>query len=457
MSNFASIIRRPKSESKPSIGTLLHNQRIVIPKNLLPAEYRLQNYHHITITNATKTFKQWEKENEERYKKLNKRKLRSDAHRLESLVIVLSGDQVATQDPNEIWAKAQIFKKWFENKYKTQVRTMDWHRDEGHIDEGHIQKSNALINDHIHLEFDNVNLEGKMVRKLFSKGDLIAFQDKIAEIYEPMGFVRGQKKSLGATPKRGIPQKKFRQIKINEAAKAKIKNVNEENQKLRAEMQAQGAKRADYAALEEEVRLLRKRSKENNLTIDELNQTILELKNRLSQQETATEELRDDLARAEVALGQKDAQIASQEQKIEELEEKEGLFEKMSQFIRELGLIERFNAWLDGAKMKPALEFDKDKVRDAVAYLSGLIIQGDGFEKKGEVKGMMREIGSLPQVLQLKLNELASLAAGDPSMKKDLKMRKAVKLTEQISKILDNKNTEQLEQAYQNQHQGPRP
>ena len=276
MASYASIKVRPKTEQKPSVRTLAHNQRIAKNIDLLPMEHRLENYHMNKLSNLTKTFNDWKLENEERYQKINNRKLRSDGHRLESLVIVLSSEQVATQNPDDIWEKAKEFKVWFEEKYKTKVRTMDWHRDEGHIDENGI----VMRNDHIHLEYDNVNEDGKMVRKLFSKGDLIKFQDKIAEIYEPLGFIRGEntaKKLATDTPKRGTPQKQWKKKKIKSAL-AKNKDVNSLNKELRAELAKaleqseldNTEKRKQYAKLEATIKVLRDSVKRKELTIEEL-------------------------------------------------------------------------------------------------------------------------------------------------------------------------------------------
>lgn len=298
MASYASIVRRPKTEKKPSIGTLLHNQRITLPKNLLPERYRLPNYHFSKISNATKTFREWELENDTRYAKINGRKLRSDAHRLESLVIVLSGEQVATQNPDDIWKKAKEFKVWFEKKYRTNVRTMDWHRDEGHVD---VENFKAIFNDHIHLEFDNVNEDGKMVRKLFSKGDLIAFQDKIAEIYQPLGFIRGEK---AAFPKRGIPQKEFSKIQKTKSlvrkntkesykaivaereareARAKVSEVKAEIAKLKDQLKERKAKRPQYAELEQMNRDLQQRVRDRDLTIRQMSEELKKFEDAMSE------------------------------------------------------------------------------------------------------------------------------------------------------------------------------
>jgi len=337
MAKYASIKVRPRDENSPNIGTVLHNQRYVKVNDLLPEKYRLPNYHLIPVTNVTKTVNDWVAENEKRYQSTHNRKLRSDANRLESLAIILSGEQVEKCSPDEIWRNAIAFKTWFEERYKTKVRTMDWHRDEGSISE--IGK--VIRNDHIHLEFDNVNTDGKMVRRLFSKGDLINFQDKIAEIYKPLGFIRGEdtvKKHRHDTPKRGLGQRKWKAKKqkettakaltkkkeleedlnsmieantpdedgflpnlspspqtyemmleyAEESAKAEKKELEAEIKNLKDELKGTGAKRADYARIEQLNRDLMEQIKSKDLTIASMKEeiranslTIINLKNEL--------------------------------------------------------------------------------------------------------------------------------------------------------------------------------
>jgi len=320
MAQYASIKRRPKAEAKPSPGTLAHNQRLANNIDLLPKEHRLPNYHLNKLSNVTKVFNNWKTINEERYQDINGRKLRSDAHRLESLAIILSQEQVNKCNPNDIWENAQKFKEWFETRYKTTVRTMDWHRDEGHIDE----EGNVIRNEHIHLEFDNVNFDGKMVRKLFSKGDLVGFQDKIAEIYKPLGFVRGEdtaKKSRGDKPKLGIPQREWKKTKTIEAkAKkeplAKLKDVQAINLQLRAELAAIKAKREDYAALEEEIKLLKKQAKAKALSEAALTKKNIELSEQIKEKDTYIEE-------AENLILQQVDTIDDLRTKVKEIEQKE--------------------------------------------------------------------------------------------------------------------------------------
>lgn len=217
MSKFVAIKRRTKDAKPPSSSTLRHNQRIgKEPSYLLPEHLRKKNYHLIRTPKPVPVFNSWKKENEKRYEEKRGRKLRSDASRMESLLIILSEEQVELCNPDDIWKKSLEFKQWFEERYLTRVRSVDWHQDEGHADKEIIETRN----NHIHFIYDNVNDLGQMVRRLFSKGDMIKMQDAAAEIFGPLGFVRGEdttKKSRTDRPKRGHGQEKYRAMKKAEA------------------------------------------------------------------------------------------------------------------------------------------------------------------------------------------------------------------------------------------------
>jgi len=228
MSNYICIKRRTTDAAVPSINTLKHNQRLQVKIDyLLPKFQRKRNYHFVKIENAEDAFSRLKKANETRYQNINKRKLRSDANRLESLLIILSEEQVNRCNPDDIWRKAIEFKSFFEEKYQTTVNFLDWHRDEGH--DGH-------INNHVHLEYDNVSRAGKMVRRTFTKWDLVKMQDTIAEIFSELGFKRGEntvKETRFSTPKRGYGQEKFRNIKKRESKlELKIKQAQNKSKNI---------------------------------------------------------------------------------------------------------------------------------------------------------------------------------------------------------------------------------
>ncbi len=402
-----------------------HNLRKDEPKYLLPKEHRLPNEIWQHPEPEVEIFKK------SAAKQKTGRKPKFVNSRWEGII---------NFNKNHSMEDMKKVAKHIEKKFNITCTGIFMHRDEGHLNERGV----PIYNLHAHLNFVT-HKDGKQNwRKAFIKPQqLRELQTEVAEI---LGMERGK------SGKKRLDHRQFKQAKQEESTHlATQAALKKEISKLRAELQAQGAVREDYAKLEQLAKELKERVREKDLTIEEL-------KNRLVSKEIATEAIQEDLTRAEVTLDQKDAQIASQEQKIEEFGKERGLFEKMGQFIKELGLMERFQAWLVGGSPEPAaLEFDKNKVREIVAYLSGIIINGDGSEKREDVKEIMRELGSLPEALQIKMNELASLAIEDSSMKEDLKISKAVKLNDEISKMLEAKKSKQAEQRYQNHRQAPRP
>jgi multidrug efflux pump subunit AcrA (membrane-fusion protein) len=72
-------------------------------------------------------------------------------------------------------------------------------------------------------------------------------------------------------------------------AQAKIKDLKEEVARARAELQGRGAKRADYAELEQLNRELKEKIKSKDLTIVELKAELIELKAQLFEPKEAKE------------------------------------------------------------------------------------------------------------------------------------------------------------------------
>lgn len=276
MAKFASVkIRERKKIKAPSMHSILHNNRVGKEATyLLPKEYRHPNYHSHKISNANKVWGEWVEKIEKRYNEVHKRKLRSDAVRIEEGLIVLSAEQVKQCSPDEIWSKMQEFKRWFEKRHNTEILSMDWHRDEGHInDAGEVE-----LNEHCHFLFADVDMDGQKIRSNWKRSgeELREMQDKIAELFEPLGFERGiknQKKEY----RRPREQRQHKAKAKAEQTKAKIKDVNEENKRLREQLKQAGAKREQYAELEKEIRELKDAARSKELTVQQLNDRVKKL------------------------------------------------------------------------------------------------------------------------------------------------------------------------------------
>lgn len=142
------------------------------------------------------------------------------------------------------------------------------HKDEGHLNDD----GEWVMNCHFHLEFISLDENGiSQHRKTFSPSLMSKIQTKIANV---LNMERGISKEI--TGRTHLPPKQYKQavklqepikqeLKIAKAdladAKAKIKTLEEAlksaNLEARNELKEQGSKREDYAALEQENRLLK--------------------------------------------------------------------------------------------------------------------------------------------------------------------------------------------------------
>ncbi|WP_103593209.1 mobilization protein [Campylobacter concisus] len=163
-------------------------------------------------------------------------------------------------------------------------RTVFWtrHRDEGHLatddemDELGLSSGDQrpfILNDHVHIAMFSLDEGGNSLhRRNFGKPNLISQIQ--TEIAQALGMERGISKKI--TKRTHLSPRQYRQamslqeplqVKLGEAkkdlaeAKKQIKELErqlkEANKQARAELQQQGGKREDYAALEQENRLLK--------------------------------------------------------------------------------------------------------------------------------------------------------------------------------------------------------
>ena len=142
------------------------------------------------------------------------------------------------------------------------------HKDEGHLNDA----GEWVMNCHFHLEFISLDENGiSQHRKTFNPSLMSKIQTEIAKT---LGMERGQSKEI--TGRKHLTPRQYKQavklqepikqeLKIAKAdladAKAKIKTLEEAlksaNLEARNELKEQGGKREDYAALEQENRLLK--------------------------------------------------------------------------------------------------------------------------------------------------------------------------------------------------------
>ena len=274
MAKFASIkIRERKDIKPPTIHSLLHNNRLTAdPSYLLDKEYRQDNYHLTKFSNATKVWSDWEQQIYTRYEKENNRILRSDAITIEEGLIVLSDEQVKKCSSDDIWKNAQEFKKWFEKRFNTEILSLDWHRDEGDEEDGKV-----IYNEHIHFLFSDVDMDGIKIRNKWKRSgaELSEMQDKIAEIFEPLGFIRGLKEGHKPYRKPADQRIESAKNKVRKEKNATIAQLNKANTQLKQELTGTGLLREDFADIEKQVKDLKDDIRAKEVTEIEL-QSIIE-------------------------------------------------------------------------------------------------------------------------------------------------------------------------------------
>lgn len=131
-------------------------------------------------------------------------------------------------------------------------------------------------NYHAHIEFMGIDSNGKAIkRNKLHRHYLSSLQDFVAETLQ---MERGKKlsktkhKDPSQFKKEGVARRKGQSQEL-----ARMKDLREENKRLREQLRQMGASRAQYAALEKEVRWLREQVKAKEISIDDL-QTILDQK-----------------------------------------------------------------------------------------------------------------------------------------------------------------------------------
>lgn len=173
---------------------------------------------------------------------------------------------------------------YLENELGTKVFQIAMHRDEGHID----RHGKAVKNYHAHIEFMGLDQDGWSVRKKLTKAMLSQIQTDIADI---LNMERGitYAKELKPRPKRldtyeykahkkeeSKTKERLIATAVHEVKKhvATQKSLKEDIAKLKKKLQEQGAKRQQYAELEQLNRDLKQQIKNKDLTIEQMQQNL---------------------------------------------------------------------------------------------------------------------------------------------------------------------------------------
>jgi len=163
---------------------------------------------------------------------------------------------------------------YLEESLGTKVFQIAVHRDEGYVDE---ETGGKHINYHAHLEFLGLDEQGNSVRRKLTKSYLINLQSEVSKILR-------MERGINYTAQRKKRPKRLDTYEYKEHAKrkaqseketlAKVKDLKEENKKLREQLKELGAKREHYANLEQFVKQLKEQIKEKELTIKQLKEQM---------------------------------------------------------------------------------------------------------------------------------------------------------------------------------------
>ena len=157
-----------------------------------------------------------------------------------------------------------------ERELDTKVFQIALHRDEGHIND----KGEEVVNFHAHIEFMGLDQEGRSIRQKLKKKMLMDLQSETAMVLK---MERGKEyvKGMHPRPKRlDTYEYKAHKKEESKTVKAKQKDLKEDIAKLKKQLQEQGAKREQYAELEQLNRDLKAKIKAKDLTIEQMQEQI---------------------------------------------------------------------------------------------------------------------------------------------------------------------------------------
>jgi len=176
---------------------------------------------------------------------------------------------IVNLNQNHSLADVKKVAKLLENKLDTKVFQIAIHRDEGHIENG-----KPIKNYHAHIEFLGLDSDGYSVRKKLTKKMLSTLQNEVAntlQMERGINYAKEKKKR----PKR-LDTYEYKAHKKEESKAVLVSQslLKRDIKILREKLRLQGAKREQYAKLEQLNRDLQERIKAKDLTIRELEKEV---------------------------------------------------------------------------------------------------------------------------------------------------------------------------------------
>jgi hypothetical protein len=254
-------------KAKP--GEFFHNDRTKPTANSIFSVEN--NFCNLSGLDAINLYKKDIKEKTKIYTEKTGKKLNKNTITLLSAIVNLD-KQHTKEDLEKIC-------KYLEQSLGTKIYQYAIHKDEGWIDE---ETGEKHINYHAHILFSGLDYEGRSVRKKLTRSYLINLQSKVAEI---LGMQRGinytkerkkRPKRLDTYEYKEHARRKEKEVKELKKELAKVKDLKEENKRLRALLKELGAKREDYAELESFIKQLKEQIKNKELSLKELKEKVKE-------------------------------------------------------------------------------------------------------------------------------------------------------------------------------------
>jgi len=362
--------------AKATKGGLRHNDRTEVPDYLLDEKYHLGNEVDVSAKNAEAKIQILYKDAKEKYEERTGQKIQATSYKWEAVVNLnkehkLEDVQQLTQD--------------LEKETGFTAVQVAIHRDEGRVIKDSQDKDVPLHNHHAHITFFTLDRETgdnlyrrtikasdrrKIEKDIFDKNPVIkkgeagskerkSFNKLMSEEIKKrdlkvmdskrlsqlqtltakrLGMVRGkvsvkeEAERLGVehdkNPTERLEHKQYKQVQQDKEL-IKAKDLKEELQKARESLKVQGAKREDYAKLEQLSRDLKEERKEKTLTKEKL---ALALK-AVTELKTDNAEIKKDSDNKKKQLQHLNAKYANLQKEHSALKEK---YTNLKQFVKEL-------------------------------------------------------------------------------------------------------------------------
>lgn len=430
-------------ERGKSLGYFRHNDRSKQTKNSIFDLSRNE-----VSRSAPEAIKEWREEVERRaarYKERTGQKLnpRTATH----LSAIVNLNESHTLD--DVAKVAELL----EDRFGVKVAQYAIHRDEGYKDP---ITGAAHINHHAHIEMVGIDEDGRSCRRKLTRSALSQLQSDVAEL---LNMPRGRNYAAERAPrphrrdtyaykamkqaeeqeriKREKAEKAKRRIASKDKATAKevfnidlktfddheqflarVKDVKEEAKRLREELKAAEAERAQYAELEAEVRRLKELAKAKELTVSKLTEEMTKLRAELLETREAADRRAKALAEIGTVAGvrkssQEYANATTPEERLQVI--KNAVVEMRSKLSEREKELEASQTTIDTLKAEnSALRADLeiyqkwgDRIASVIRRIAGrfgLFADGDDVEVALDLVEALDEQSSAKQTASKKIN-----------------------------------------------------